>query len=73
MGSVHGGGGGGVRAGRAGRAGMHWGPLKSSDRGHGAMRKGARGSRAWGPCDGHGKSAWGGEGGVVHRGPFKVI
>ena len=28
-------GGGGVRAGRAGRAGMHWGHLKSSDRGMG--------------------------------------
>ena len=24
---------------------------------------GARGSRAWGPCDGHGKGAWGGGGG----------
>ena len=33
MGRVHGGGG-GVRAGRAERAGMHWGPLKSSDRGN---------------------------------------
>ena len=45
MGRVHGGGGGGVRAGRAERAGMHWGPLKSSDRGMGPR--------------GHGKRAWG--------------
>ena len=41
---------------------------------------GARGSRAWGPCDGHGKGAWGGggesgEGGAGGHapGPFKVI
>ena len=35
---------------------------------------GARGSRAWGPCDGHGKGAWGGEEGGAggHApGPFK--
>ena len=33
------GGGGGRRAGRAERAGMHWGPLKSSDRGMGAPKR----------------------------------
>ena len=39
---------------------------------------GARGSRAWGPCDGHGKGAWGGgvraeraERAGMHRGPLK--
>ena len=34
---------------------------------------GARGSRAWGPCDGHGKGAWGGgesgEGGAGRHAP----
>ena len=42
---------------------------------------GARGSRAWGPCDGHGKGAWGGGGGESGEGgagghalgPFKVV
>ena len=36
---------GGVRAGRAKRAGMHWGPLKSCDRGMGPR---GQGKRAWG-------------------------
>ena len=47
------GGGGGRRVGRAEWAGMHWGPLKSSDRGMGPR--------------GHGKGAWGGGGGVGGR------
>ena len=69
MGRVHGGER-GVRAGRAERAGMHWGSLKSSDRGMGPRGHRKRawgegegmepGSRAWGPWNGAGGAGGGG-------------
>ena len=48
---------------RAERAGMHWGPLKSSDRVHGAMKG----------CMGGGEESGEGGAGGHALGPFKVI